>query len=73
MKFQVLAVLLLVFLVSCAEKQESANAAKATDAATAPAPGDTQDSDSHILAEKKCPKNSKVVNGKCTLAVESTE
>lgn len=31
------------------------------------------DSDSKVLRVKKCPKKSKMVNGKCTLQVESDD
>lgn len=46
--------------------------AKATDTATTADDGANEPS-KILTRNKKCPKNSKVVNGKCTLQVESDE
>jgi hypothetical protein len=44
------------------------------DKTTPPAPGDDKDNSSRVLNKNKsCPKNSKMVNGKCTLQVESDD
>jgi hypothetical protein len=68
-------VLTVVFVAGCAstpaEKTADTMEAPAT---TMPATGEAKDEPSQVLNKNtKCPKKSKMVNGKCLLQVESSE
>lgn len=78
MKNLILAVSAFVF-VGCSSAPGTQTAEKDVEKmpstqASEPGPDETKSSPSEVLTKnKKCPKKSKMVNGKCMLQVETTE
>lgn len=69
-KFFLIAILVLAGCASAPNHQDAPDEAQASAASPS---GEERDESSKILNRNKCPKQSKIVNGKCTLSVESDE
>lgn len=68
--FFLIAILTMAGCASATRHQDPPEEAQSSAAAPS---GEERDESSKILNRNKCPKQSKIVNGKCTLSVESDE